>query len=358
MSESHPPSQSSAASTIVYTNAVYYANYRVRQGESQTPASLNYNCISHVFYAFANVSADGSILLSDEFVDAQMPVDGASGCLGSFMRLKQQHEHLRVILSIGGGNSSQDFAVVASTAATRDAFGRSAKGLLEASGLDGIDINWHHPSDPEQGRDFLALLAAVRLYLPNESYLLTAALPAGQWALQNIDLYQAREYLDFINLMAYDFAGSWSFNSGHQAQLYPTNPGEESGSAGVEYLLSRGFPASKIVLGIPVYGRSFLGATGPGQPFSGPGGRDGIFDYRELPRAGTEEVISTQVVAASCIGGDGGFVSYDNAQTVVLKASYCRQKGLKGLFYWVATADALPGPRSLVSSGFKALHGS
>ncbi|KAH8813061.1 glycoside hydrolase [Xylogone sp. PMI_703] len=333
MSGNHPPSRSSAASntsTILYTNAVYYANYRIRQGESQTPASLNYDCISHVFYAFATVSTDGSILLGDEFVDAQMPVDGASsGCLGSFMRLKQQYEHLRVILSIGGTNSNQDFAVVASTAAARDTFGRSAKGLLDASGLDGIDINWQHPSDPEQGRNFLALLAAVRLYLPPESYILTAALPAGQWAMQNIDLYQAQEYLDFVNLIAYDFAGSWSFNSGHQAQLYPANSGEDSGSAGVDYLLSRGFPPSKIVLGVPVYGRSFLGANGPGQPFSGPGGRDGTFEYRELPRPGAEEAVDSQLVAAFSTGGDGGFVSYDNAQTVVLKANYCRQKGLK-----------------------------
>lgn len=67
MSENQPSFQSSAASStpsIVYTNAAYYANYRVRQGETQTPASLNYNCISHVFYAFASVSADGGIFVS------------------------------------------------------------------------------------------------------------------------------------------------------------------------------------------------------------------------------------------------------------------------------------------------------
>ena len=68
-----------------------------------------------------------------------MEVDNATGCLGSFMRLKEKYEHLQVILSIGGGANSQNFAAVASHAATRDNFGRSAKGLLEASGLDGID---------------------------------------------------------------------------------------------------------------------------------------------------------------------------------------------------------------------------
>jgi len=68
-----------------------------------------------------------------------MPIDGATGCLGSFLRRKQQHQHLKLILSIGGGAASQNFATVAASAATRDNFGRSAKGLVEASGFDGID---------------------------------------------------------------------------------------------------------------------------------------------------------------------------------------------------------------------------
>jgi chitinase len=78
--------------------------------------------------------------LSDEYADAQMPVDGSnSGCLGSFMRLKEKHEHLQLILSIGGANASQNFARVAANAVTRDNFGKSAKGIVDASGFDGID---------------------------------------------------------------------------------------------------------------------------------------------------------------------------------------------------------------------------
>jgi chitinase len=77
--------------------------------------------------------------LSDEWADAQMPVDGAVGCLGSFMRLKEQYKYLKLILSIGGGGASQNFAAVAASAVSRDNFGRSAKGLVEASGFDGID---------------------------------------------------------------------------------------------------------------------------------------------------------------------------------------------------------------------------
>ena len=74
-----------------------------------------------------------------------MPVDGATGCLGSFLRVKQQHEHLQLILSVGGGAASHNFAAVAATAATRDNFGKSAKGLIEASGFQGIDSKFFEP---------------------------------------------------------------------------------------------------------------------------------------------------------------------------------------------------------------------
>lgn len=189
-------------------------------------------------------------------------------------------------------------------------------------------VDWEHPSGPEQGQNFLALLAAVRIHLPEQQYLVTAALPAGQWALQHIDLGKVQHYLDLINLMAYDFTGSWSERAGHHAQLYPGTPGEPSGSAAVDYVVSKGFPAAKILLGIPVYGRSFLGATAPGHAFNGNGGEEGTFEYKQLPRQGAEEIVNTRVVAAFCTGGDGGFVTYDNPDTVKMKANYCREKGL------------------------------
>lgn len=55
------------------------------------------------------------------------------------MHLKEKHPHLQVVLSIGGGASSETFPTVAASAILRDNFARSALGLVEASGLDGID---------------------------------------------------------------------------------------------------------------------------------------------------------------------------------------------------------------------------
>lgn len=130
--------------------------------------------------------------------------------------------------------------------------------------------------------------------------------------------------------MAYDFTGSWSQKTGHHAQLYPGKPGEPSSAAAVDYVISQGFPAAKILLGVPVYGRSFLGTSGPGHSFTGHGGDEGTFEYKYLPCAGAEEIVNTRVVAAFCHGGDaeGGWVTYDNPETVKIKAGFCNQKGL------------------------------
>lgn len=273
------------------------------------------------------------------------------GCMGSFMALKREKPHLKVVLSIGGASGSEHFATVAASAACRDNFGRSAKGLITAAGFDGIDstldfrdilftlysltradtlstVDWEHPSDAQQGRDFLSLLATVRLHLPEDEYLLTTALPVGQWVLRHIDLYKAQEYLDLLNLMAYDFNGPWTPKTGYHAQLYAGGPDEHSGAAGVSYVISTGFPAKKILLGIPVYGRSFLGATGPGQEYNGHGGDNSAIEYKNLPSTGTDEIVDTPRVAAFCSGGDGGFVSYDNQETVKLKAAFCKAQGL------------------------------
>jgi len=51
-------------------------------------------------------------------------------------------------------------------------------------------------------------------------------------------------------------------------------------------------------------------------------------------------------------------VTYDNPETVKMKAAFCKQKGLGGLFYWAAPADAKDSKRSLIAAGFRALHSS
>jgi len=307
------------------------------------------------------VKESGELYLSDEWADSHIPVDGTEGCLRAFTQLKQQYSELKVILSVGGGGKgSENFAKVARNPAAVDVFVKSAMDLVNQFKLDGIDIDWEHPADMQQGQDYLYLLSKLREALPSPRYTLTTALPAGEWALKNINLSAAQVYLDLINVMAYDFSGPWVNLTGHQAQLYtPSSPHNEAAriscQSAAHYMLSQGVDPKKILLGIPAYGRSFLGCNDINQPYSGRGGEDGTFDYCDLPRPGAKEYHDDAIGAAYCCGGDGGFVTYDTPRTVQQKARFVTKMGLGGLFYWHITGDKR-GSKSLVETGFKALH--
>lgn len=206
-------------------------------------------------------------------------------------------------------------------------------------------------------------MATLRAHLPAPQYTLSTALPAGQWALQHINLAHASHYLDMVNLMAYDFSGPWVKKCGHHAQLFTPHVPHSAEAAischsAVSYMVRQGVQPQKIVLGVPAYGRSFTGSKGVGHSYSGHAGEEGTFEYRDLPRPGSKEHVDEQVGAAYCVGGDGGFVTYDTPQTVRLKAKYVRQNGLGGLFYWTGTGDASAHSqkdRSLVYNGFLGL---
>ena len=161
--------------------------------------------------------------------------------------------------------------------------------------------------------------------------------------------------------MCYDFAGPWTDRVGHQSQLFtPKAPqcdaARTSCDSAVTFLLAKGVLPGKILLGVPTYGRSFLGARKVGDVYSGLGGEEGVFEYKDLPRSGAEVVSDAEIGAVHSVGGDGGFVTYDDPRTVKMKAEFVRQKGLGGLFYWTGTGDKA-GEGSLVETGWRALRG-
>ncbi|PGH23288.1 hypothetical protein AJ80_02704 [Polytolypa hystricis UAMH7299] len=343
----------------MFSNAVYYPNWGIYKDRS--PSSLRLGFVSHVIYAFAWVRADGTVYLSDPCADEQIAVDGVQGCLRAFAQLKQQYPSLKLLLAIGGGGQgSEHFPIVARDPVAIERFAESARCLADEFGLDGFDIDWEHPADTQQGEDYVKLLSKMREQFPSPYYILSSALPAGEWALRNINLSHAQLYLDMINLMTYDFSGPWVNRSGHQSQLLtPQQPHNEAAwtscHSGISYALEQGVPAKKILLGIPVYGRAFPGTNGINQPYSLEGGAKAEFEYKELPRPGTEEQHDFAVWAAYCVDGEAGFVTYDSTTTVRKKARFVSDWKLGGLFYWHIAADAL-GSRSLVASGYNALH--
>ena len=54
-----------------------------------------------------------------------------------------------------------------------------------------------------------------------KGYLVSAAVSAGKTTIDDAyDVPTLGQYLDFINVMSYDFKGSWDSKTGHHSQLY------------------------------------------------------------------------------------------------------------------------------------------
>ncbi|KAL8283749.1 hypothetical protein RQP46_005544 [Phenoliferia psychrophenolica] len=305
--------------------------------------------------------------LTDAWSDEQIHYEGDSwndvgtnlyGNFKAIYLLKKKFRHLKLLLSIGGWTYSPNFAVPMSTASGRDVFVTSSIKLLEDYGLDGLDIDWEYPKDASQAQNYVDLLRALREGLdrhaaskglaPADGYELTIAAPCGPSNYEILKVREMDQYLSFWNLMAYDYSGSWESTAGHQAALYDTGaPNAISTDKAVRYFTSQGVPTSKLVIGIPLYGRSFMGAKGPGSPYQGVGQgswEQGVWDYKALPLPGSTPGHDPQLVASWCHNpSTGEWVSYDNAQGAATKADWIRNNGFAGAMYWELSGDRARG---------------
>ena len=174
------------------------------------------------------------------------------------------------------------------------------------------------------------------------------------------------QYLDFWNLMAYDFSGSWDSIAGHQANIYRShnNPASTPFNANdaISAYISGGVQPGKIILGMPLYGRSFQATQGPGTAFTGTGGgswENGVWDYKALPKPGASEQADDSIVASwSYDPGAREMITYDTPPISKHKASYINSKGLGGGMWWELSGDQnINSPRSLIKTTVDAFGG-
>jgi chitinase len=345
-------------------------------------------------------------------------VDGGSdvysqpikGNFNQLRELKAKYPNIKILVSIGGWTYSKYFADAAATAASRQAFvsscidmfikgnlptgisGDPSGGTASAASLfDGIDIDWEYPASSgghtgnhyssADTANFTALLAEFRSELDaygatiGKHYELTATLPAGQDKINLIQTDKIGQYLDYASLMAYDMHGSWETTGPTnfqdpmtQASNDPSTPiapgtldysvqtAVTAYTSGLSaYGIPGGFPASKLVLGVPFYWRGWTGvpagsnyglyqsATGASAQF-GTSATAGTAFYKELEAAGLtnstyEHWDSTTDAAWIYNPSTSSFYTGDTPQSITTKASYITANGLGGIFAYSLEGD-------------------
>ncbi|MAI81122.1 MAG: hypothetical protein CL917_19430 [Deltaproteobacteria bacterium] len=360
--------------------AAYYPEWGI-YGRDYFIADIPGDELTHVIYAFVDLSASGQITLfdpwaaTDRVFTGDQSVSGAtaatSGNFGQITELKALYPHLRFSIAVGGWTLSTHFSSVLSTPEGRETASDAVIDFLRQYEMfDGVDFDWEYPgggglasngSSPNDGTHYALFLAEVRTKIDalgeerGRVYEISVASPGGYDKIANFNLPGLTPSVDFYNVMTYDFHGTWENTTGHQAAFQADANGYDIRTS-IDLYLEAGVPASKIVLGSPIYTRAWAGVAdggngGYGQPSSNaaPGSffdQPGMYDYKDLANqwlegAGDWELYwDDQAGAAYLYSANLGiFSSFESPGTVAFKSEWAQHMGLRGIMFWDLSSD-------------------
>ncbi len=310
-------------------------NPKLRDGDAHALDQLNYS-----FALIKDGKADGSHWMGLKKVT-------------SFLK---RHPHVDGVLSIGGWGA-EGFSDACLTEEGRKILADSLLALMDECGFVGIDVDWKYPgvqgtgivSREEDVENWYALLTLLRQGLDEREalhgreYILSVALGAGENHLSPLDFTRLAPLLDQAVVMAYDLKG-FDRMTGHHAGLYPDDLAAMSGAKAVRTLVDGGFPAEKILLGMPAYGRVWRQVSGGGdgldQRAATSGNKTISFDeVLRLEEKGYTRRYDEKAQAAWWFDGSS-FVSAEDDRSIARKGQYIIENGLLGAAVWQYTQDA------------------
>lgn len=345
------------------------------RGGLVNPQTIPYSKYSIINYSFFKPNFDGTISGLDAWADENL-------LQGKINYQTEPNTHypntslvdlahqagVKVLISIGGWTESSLFSKIAADPRKRKRFASECRRLVEKYHLDGIDIDWEYPGvadrdgKPVDKQNFTFLLRGIRDSLnmlstrTPKKYLLTGAFSASKKHMAHIEWGKVSLLLDAINLMTYDFYGSWDSQAGHNSPLFAT-ANDDSGAnidGAVKALTTiYGVSPSKINIGAAFYGRSLKTKETPEVLTALTGKVDTITfhtdegsplyynilknkhlftehwdEYAQVPYLTGKDDLKT-------------FVSYDDARSIANKAHYVTAKKLRGVIIWEMTGDCV-----------------
>jgi chitinase len=279
------------------------------------------------------------------------------------LSLKKVNPDLKVVISIGGWAWSGNFSDAVLSDTSRRAFVASAINMVRMYHLDGVDIDWEYPGMKGAGniyrdsdkQNYTLMFRDLRRGLDSVEHetgkkmLLSTAVGAFKSFVQHTEMDKVAQYLNYVNLMTYDYSQGDSVAIHHTnlfaSKQYSSNEYAANAVADFE---AAGVPANKLVMGVAFYGHSFkvadndqrgLGAKVTGGRIQVGGGYTFIKDSL-INQKGFKYYKDKDAGAPYLYNADTKqFISFDDEWSVKKKCQYVRKNDMAGVMFWEYSSD-------------------
>ncbi|RUT70084.1 glycoside hydrolase [Flavobacterium cupreum] len=428
----------------------YYAQWSIYARDFNVP-KIDGSKLTHLNYSFYGTTFDPAhpentkLHCLDTYADFEhmeggIPWDApVKGNFYDLKKLKEKYPHLKILISVGGWTKGQDLSPIAASPVARAALAADmANFIITYPFIDGFDIDWEYPLSggtdgtevingapippqkysPDDNKNLVYLLKAMRQAMPNKLVTIAAGNNVRKVAQQylgpsNRAQYGMTEdistYCDYITYFGYDFGGNWYDKTCYNAPLYASGntndplygatQSESLDELTSQYLNVVGFPANKLIMGLPFYGKKFdhvatnstnglfvsaprdivSGCTNPQNPtgtWDGPAAceKSGSIEICDLvgnPVTNSHAYLDPTTMLVTPTAAAAGwvryfdnttkvpylynatlkqFISYEDKQSMDLKVQYIKSRNLAGGMVWELSQDTRGSvPNSLLT---------
>ena len=321
------------------SNAQKKAVIAYYSGSLQKLDSFDARNFTHIIYCFGHLEGD------------QLKLRGAkdTAIIQKMVAMKAQNKHLKVLLSLGGWGGCATCSEVFSTESGRKNFATSIKNLTHYFGSDGIDLDWeypaisgypNHPFTPEDKPNFTKLVKELRTQLGKKATITFAAGGFKKYAEEAINWNEVMPYVNYVNLMTYDLVSGYATVTGHHTALYSTTQQKESADNCIQYLLSLGVPAKKLIMGAAFYARTWEGVIENNNGLYQKGKFKYFIGYNDFPnriseKNGYQFYWDAEAQAPYAYNAtEKSYATFDDKQSIEAKTKYVIKNKMGGIMFW------------------------
>lgn len=326
----------------------YYESWvHWRKGDGKIDINeLDPTVCTHFVYSYMGIDAGSHEV---KLLDAYLMND-----LHDLDHFTQAKGKSKALIAVGGSSASAEYSPMSATAQGREAFVNSVIRLLATHNFDGIIIDWYNMPQGD-GANLLHLLDKFDEKFASTSYTLAITLPVTEATYDWYNVAKIAQYVDFINVITMDYAGSWGKTVGHASPI-------TSQLKTLEAYHARGAPRSKLLMSVPLYARTWKLASAAKQQVgdeavsAGTKGPytdvDGILSYNELcvlitnnPTAFSlqRDPVEMAVHAIYSHSGTYEWITFEDTKTLAEKAKNITQMGFAGMTTYTLSNEDVHG---------------